>query len=404
MKLSELKNKRILIVGFGREGRAVLDFLQNIECEVKVADKDAVCDYNGEDYLRDVEDFDIVIKSPGVPPHTKGLEKSKRITSATEIFLNNCPGKIIGITGSKGKSTTSNAVYMILKEAGFLVEFLGNIGTAAISCLGQITSETYCVMELSSYQLNEVSLSPHIAVFTSFFPEHLNYHGGLESYRKAKGNIYAYQNEGDFLFVPEGLDINARSRVVKCGIDLLGQESRLLGLHNKQNLSLAICVARHLKISDEVIKNAISKINPLPHRLNLIRDLNGVAYYDDAISTTPDSTISALKSLNNVGTLFLGGYDRGLDFDGLAQLIVSLKISNLVFFPDNGERIFDLLKDKYDFRYLHTKSMKEGVDFAYLYTKKGQAVLLSTASPSFSLWKNYEEKGDEFVKYVNALV
>jgi UDP-N-acetylmuramoyl-L-alanine---L-glutamate ligase len=225
----------------------------------------------------------------------------------------------------------------------------------------------------------------------NLFPEHLNYHGSVAAYYKAKKNIFRFQKKGDLAFRPPFSDVQ---------IPLADSEIPLLGEHNRQNIRAAISVCKALGVSDSTISQALKNFHPLPHRLELVGIFSEISFCDDAISTTPESTIAAIKALKNVETIFLGGEDRGYDFRDLEKTLREHHIQNIVLFPDTGNRI---LRSREGFRILETQKMEEAVAFAFAHTQKGKICLLSTASPSYSLWKNFEEKGDHFQRCVKEV-
>ena len=238
-------------------------------------------------------------------------------------------------------------------------------------------------MELSSYQLDDIKFSPDIAVITNLFPEHMDFHGSLKNYYSAKKNIYRFQKAGDHLV--------DRPKAKK------HYQSNLLGQHNQNNIQAAVELAKILKIPPTTIEKAIATFKPLPHRLENIGTYKGITFYDDAISTTPESTIMAIKAIKNIDTIFLGGQDRGYAFDKLEKTIRQHNIKNIVLFPDSGKK---MLRDKKGLNIFQASSMPKAVKFAYKHTQQGSVCLLSCASPSYSLWKNFEVKGDEFKKFV----
>ena len=257
--------------------------------------------------------------------------------------------------------------------------------------LKKVDPDEILVIELSSYMLEDIEYSPNVALLLNLFPEHMDYHGGTENYYKAKENIFKFQKPGDLAVKPP---FNEKILLVQ------RDEIPLLGAHNIKNIKAAIKVARIIGISDSDIKKAVKNFKTLPHRLEFVGELDGVKFYDDAISTTPESTIEAIKSLKNIGTIFLGGEDRGYDFRELEKTLKDYKIKNIVLFPESGKRI---LKSRQGFNVLETRSMEEAVRFAFKNTTNGQICLLSTASPSYSLWKNFEEKGDLFQRLIKEM-
>lgn len=437
-----------LILGYGMEGKASEKYLKKYHAGLKIGIADA---NQGKNYLERQKDFDIAIKTPGIQ---KELVKIP-YTTATNVFFSKVSGKnkiefakanyiigslgrnknkifippslpiIIGVTGSKGKSTTSSIIYEILKEAGKKVELMGNIGKPMLErLLGPIDEKTIFVLELSSAQLDDLRISPDISVATNLFPEHMDYHGNAENYYQAKKNIINFQSEnGCFVYDPKNKIMGEwlkdyRGRAVPFSKIIPVKEKNILlaGEHNKNNIRAAVSVARMLGIKDPAIKKVIKNFKALPHRLEFAGRFKGIDFYDDGSSTNPESCIEAIKSLKNIGTIFLGGEERGYDFSGLEKTIKKYKISNIVLFPDNGDKI---IKDKKEFNILKiprppkaagtpakglwASAMEEAVSFAYKNTKKGKICLLSGASPSYSLWKNFSEKGDEFKKIVKKL-
>jgi len=405
MKIEELKNyKRILILGYGKEGQATERFLRKFVplTELGIADKK-----DSANYLDEQEKYDLIIRSPGIP---KKLI-TRPYTTASNIFLANIDNVVIGVTGTKGKSTTVSLIYSILKEAGKKAFLIGNIGKPMLDeMLKPIGKEDIFVCEFSSYQLDDIKYSPHISVVLDLFPEHMNYHGDVQNYYNAKKNIIAQVAADDyFIYNPKFTDLKSWADNSHCknipfeqNILIRDEDIPLIGNHNKENIKATITVAHLLDIDNNTIVKAIKEFKPLPHRLELIGKFKEIIFYDDAISTTPQSTILAIESLKNVGTIFLGGTDRGYDFNKMVEVIIEYKIPNIVLFPESGDVISKIIKSK-KAEYLHifnTKSMEEAVKFAYEHTPKNKICLLSNASPSYSLWKNFEEKGDLFRSFV----
>jgi UDP-N-acetylmuramoylalanine--D-glutamate ligase len=417
MKFSELDGKNILILGYGKEGRSTERVLRLKvpSATISIADQS-----QGPDYLEKQQDCDIVVKTPGIPlskitaPHT----------TATNIFFGNIKNAVIGVTGSKGKSTTSSLIHAILKHAGLKTRLVGNIGSPALDVLLEpVDPQEVFVMELSSYQLEDIEYSPHISVITSIFPEHLDHHGSLEAYFGAKARIVDKAKAEDFfVYNPAYPVLAAFAKTVAAKAKLARVEPpkpvpyvesipfdlaglKLEGEHNLDNIRGALTVARILGIPDEVSREAVLAFEPLPHRLTFVGEFKGIRFYDDAIATAPEPTISAIQTLKDVDTVFLGGTDRGYDFGGLAELVASCGIRNVVLFPDTGERIAAALEQAgaRGLNIIHTRDMRTAVEFAYLHTATGKICLLSTASPSYSLWKDFEEKGGEFVRWVKEI-
>lgn len=389
----------VLIAGYGKEGRITHRYLKKYYPRLRVGIADRK---QGRDYLSRQDKYDIAIKTPGIQSRLISIPH----TTATNIFFSKVSNYIIGITGSKGKSTTTSLIYSILRESGRRVYLLGNIGNPMLAVLiKSIEPNAVLAIELSSYQLDDIKYSPDIAVVLNLFPDHMNYHGGVGEYYDAKHSIVRFQGNNDFFIYnggyqelkswarnsfSRGIDFN----IIKLPVQL---ETTLIGRHNLENIKAAIAVARTLAIPDKTIFSAIKKFKSLLHRLELIGQYRGIRFYDDAISTTPESTIAAIESLREVDTIMLGGEDRGYDFTKLEMTIRHFGIKNIVLFPETGRRMF---KQDQGLNTLFTSNMAEAVQFAYKYTTQGKICLLSTASPSYSLWKNFEEKGDQFRFFV----
>lgn len=403
MKLDQLKKyKKILLLGYGKEGQATERFLKKYHRDalIGIADKKINTNYLGEQ-----KNYDLIIRSPGIQKHLI----TRPYTTATNIFLANINNIVIGVTGTKGKSTTVSLIYSILKQAGKKAHLIGNIGKPMLDeMLKKIEKEDIFVCEFSSYQLDDIEYSPHISVVLDLFPEHMNYHGDVKNYYNAKKNIISHSTGNDyFIYNPEFEELKSWAKNSICktipfeqDIPVKNEDIPLIGKHNRENIKAAITAVRLLNVNNDTIVEAIRKFKPLPHRLQLIGKFKEITFYDDAISTTPQSTILAIESLKNIGTIFLGGTDRGYDFDKLVETVIDYKIPNIVLFPDSGEKIFELSKKATRINFFKTKSMEEAVKFAYKYTPAGKICLLSCASPSYSLWKNFEEKGDLFQFFV----
>lgn len=432
MQLENLKNKSLLILGFGKEGISSLNFFRRIfpkkvigigdrkdikSLKPKIKDllkKDKRLKLHfGKDYLKTLKSYDLIVKSPGIFPKVINpfLRKKQMVTSQTEIFFNNCPGKIIGVTGTKGKSTTSSLIYKVLKDNGLKVNLIGNIGKPALSFLLSAKKNNIYVFELSSHQLLDLKKSPQIAVLLNIYPEHLDYYKNFKDYIKAKTNIAKYQSKKDFLiFNSENKTVNKIAKKSKAkklplkSVKIKKIESALKGDFNLQKLKAVILAGRIFNLEDKEILKAIKKFKPLPHRLEYVGTFKGIKFYNDALSTIPETTIAALDALgNDVQTIFLGGFDRGISFTNLAKRLLQSKIKTLILFHTTGEKIWrEILRQDQNKRHkaILVSDMKDGVKMAYKFTQKGKICLLSTASPSFTLFKDYKEKGNLFKKYV----
>ncbi|MEK9135456.1 MAG: Mur ligase family protein [Patescibacteria group bacterium] len=398
MKLNELKDKKILILGFGKEGRDTLLFLKKLFPKKKIGIADQKF---GKDYLDKIGDYDVIIKSPGIPFKKIPRPDVGKITTQTEIFFDNCLGQIVGITGTKGKSTTTSLIYDILKIGGLKAHLVGNIGKPVLNLLFSATPKDVYVYELSSFQLTNLKKSPHIAVLLNIYPEHMDYYRNFKEYINAKANIALHQKRGDFLVY------NSTNKLVS----QIASKSRakiipIKGEYYELDRNAARAVGELFKISNEKIEKAIKNFKPLPHRLELVGTFKGITFYDDAIATIPEATIAAINQLgDNVQTIMLGGYDRGIDFKNLAKAVLKSKIKNIILFPTTGEKIWqEILRQKHlvvsRVEPFFVNNMPDAVSLAYRNTEKGKICLLSCASASYSIFRDYIEKGDLFKKYV----
>lgn len=408
MRIEDLEKKKVLILGFGREGKDTFSFLRKVfpKKSLGIADeKDVKCRmpnvkcYCGKNYLKALEDYDVIIKSPGIP--FKILPKSAlpKITNQTEIFFENCPGKIVGVTGTKGKSTTSSVIYEILRNGGVKAHLIGNIEKPVLSFLTKAKPDDVFVYELSSHQLYNLKKSPKVAVLLNIYQEHLDYYRSFKEYVNAKANITRYQTKNDYLVY------NAGDRIVK-GIAQKSKARKIpiRGEYYSLDRTAAKAVGKLFKIPSAVIEKAVKKFKPLPHRLELVGTFKGITFYNDALATIPEATIGALNTLGGkVETIMLGGFERNIDFKNLAKRVLKSKIRNVILFPATGQRIWKEIKSQKGASHLKpffVADMEKAVKLAYQYTKKGKACLLSCASSSFSIFKDYKEKGDLFKKYV----
>jgi UDP-N-acetylmuramoylalanine--D-glutamate ligase len=432
MQIEKLKNKKILILGFGKEGKDTFHFLRKIfpKMTIGIADRnEKVKDkriknvkwHLGKDYLKSIKSYDLIFKAPGIPVHLKEIEiafSQNKIISQTEIFLENFREKIIGITGTKGKSTTAALIFSVLKEGGFKVKLLGNIGKTLFSFLLSPNKIDFFVLELSCHQLYRQKQSPHIAVFLNIFPEHLDYYKSFQEYQRAKANICLWQKPHDILiynFKDKTVrEIVKKSLAKKIPIKNSSSILKKIGIKKipffanfyQENIAFAVKVGEILGIKKEKIKKAIEKFKPLPHRLEYVGKFKGIEFFNDSLSTIPQTTIAALNSFGKkVQTLILGGYDRGVNFKELAKEILKKRVKNLILFPESGKRIakeITTLEKKENFvpKKMFVDNMKEAIKISFDVTPKNKICLLSPASPSFGIFKDYKERGNLFKRYV----
>ncbi len=426
MDIRSLAGKSVCILGYGREGRATAEALEKYAkgCKITIADKNSelrITNYElrkGEEYLDTLDEFDVIIKSPGIPPNAKLKAQSSRLTSPTQIFLDSIASSgatVIGVTGSKGKSTTASLIHHILASFGKKSFLVGNIGEPAISHIADAGLNTFFVHEMSSYQLMDLTSSPQIAVITSFFPEHLDYHGSLENYLEAKKHITRFQTEDDVVFFnsdsEDAKEIAEESKGKKIAFNMKDspvtlKEIQLKGEHNLGNIAAAFSVAMHLGIDRKAAIEAIKTFAGLPHRLESLGIHHGIEWVNDSISTTPQSAIAALDALGDrVGTLILGGQDRGYDFIPLIERLKTSSVKTVILMPDSGTTIRAKLKEaNAKLELIDAKTMEEAVLAAKKQTKgSAPIVLLSPAAPSYGHFKNFEDRGEQFKKYINLL-
>jgi len=392
--LEHFKDKKVLILGFGREGQDTFKFLRKLFPKKEIAVADQKFDKN---YLKKIKDYDIVIKTPGIPFKKLSGSDPDKITTQTEIFFDNCPGKIVGVTGTKGKSTTASLIYAILKKAGFKVHLVGNIGKPVLSSLLKARKDDIFVCELSSHQLYNLKKSPFVAVLLNIYEEHLDYYKDFNDYIKAKANITKYQGKRDFLVY------NSRNLLVK-KIAKKSQAKKLpfQGKYYSENIEAAKKVAGIFRIPERTVSTAINGFKFLPHRLEYVGKFKGIKFYNDSLATVPGATIGALNYLGSeTQTLIAGGFDRGINYQKLGQEIIKSKIKTLILFPASGQRIWQELSScQKELSSFFVKDMREAVKLAYQHTDKGKTCLLSPASASFGLFKDYEERGNLFKKFV----
>jgi len=405
MKLEALKDKKIIIVGFGREGRDTYKTLKKLfpgkalaladKNKIKADEKEI---FVGENYLENIKNYDIIIKTPGIPfKEIKKYSENATITSQAELFLENCPGKIIGVTGTKGKSTTSTLIYNILKNAGINAKLVGNMGKPCLSYLLTAKPKDIFVFELSCHQLDHISKSPHIAVFVNIYPEHLDYYKTFSKYFNAKKNITKFQNKDDFFVCNPKFEKIKNIKTKAHKIPFKETLSFKKNIHS-DTIAAVIAVSKIFGLTEKEIKNSINKFNALDSRIEFVGEFNKIKFYNDSLATIPEATIFALNELKDVDTLILGGLDRGIKYTKLTDEIKNRKIRNIVLFPNSDKKIYKELKNE-NINFFFTEKMKDAVLFAKENTKKGSICLLSPAAPSYNLFKDYKDRANQFKKY-----
>ncbi len=393
MKIPEiLNNKRVLLWGYGLEGKSMEKFI-NKYCTVK-----ELTVFQGRREDIDEDAYDYIIKSPGIV----AWDLSDKFTSMTDLFLAEFSGQIIGVTGTKGKSTTSSLLYTVLSRCSDRPAILvGNIGFPALDYYGEITDDTIIVFEMSCHQLAHAKTSPHVAVFLNLYEEHLDYYGTMERYFKAKSNITLNQKPGDYFFVGNNVPPieTAATKTVISYDGPMRFEMNIKGDHNQFNARFAYMISTQLYgCEPQKVREAIAEFNGLRHRMQFAGNFGGIDFYDDSISTIPEAAIAALKSIPNSRTILLGGMDRNIDYDLLTGFIRAHDEYNYILMYKSGERIFREVADLPCCHY--REDLRGAVELARELTPAGEAVILSPASASYGYFKNFEERGDVFQQLI----
>lgn len=440
-----LRYQRILILGFGREGQSTYLTIRNLLPDrlLFIADEKEILKTHplltndnkiilnlGKTYLDDLPSYDLIMKSPGISlKHHQHLIGSLRISSQADIFLNLFHSQTIGVTGTKGKSTTSSLIYHILHKFTTDTVLVGNIGIPPFDVLDKITPKTVIVFELSSHQLQFINKAPHMSVLLNIFPEHLDYYSSYEEYQQSKFNIIRFQDDNDWVFYntdntiikqyldqynkPRNMIALSIAQPIRNGFQIVnnkiftienGQYSlfydnarprSLMGEHNLFNMMVATAVCRVLSIPDTIVQESFLDFKSLPHRLEFIGTFNNIHFYNDSISTIPETTIAALKAIPDVDTLILGGFNRGIDYSCLIEFVSQHSIENLICIGSAGKAFYDAFNEHFPHG-KHTylvETYDEIIDLSFKITKSGKACLLSPAAASYDMFKNFEDRG-----------
>ena len=408
-----LRGKRILILGFGREGKSSLAFIQKYlpHAIVGVADKNAavlknlggeVAVYSGENYFDAVDSYDIVIKTPGISLLDKNVDLSK-ITSQTDLFLEEFHSQIIGITGTKGKSTTSTLIYHLLKESGKDAILAGNIGIPIFDIIEQITNKSIIVFELSAHQLQFIHRSPHIGILLNVYEEHLDHFGTFKAYRDAKLNIIRKMGEDDWAVTNDEFCYEAETMMVRSlsyhyyDFDVNWDDVPLKGNHNRLNINAALCAINAFGVPVDDVLPHLYTFQPLEHRQELVGTFGGVTFYNDSISTIPQATIAALQTVKNVTFLLLGGFDREIDYTPLIEYLTKNPVKHILYTGKAGQRMFEMLQCAgYQGDIKNFKDLDEAFEIIKSLSENGDVCLLSPAAASYDQYRNFEERGRLF--------
>lgn len=443
--LKQLVDKKsVLILGFGREGKSTLKTLLKVKNykKIAIADKNNIeldKEYSnvevelisGDAYLEVLNDFDVVFKSPGIVLDKDISEYKCEIVSQTEIFFRRYREQIVGITGTKGKSTVTTLIAHILKKAGIEMVLAGNIGIPVFEVADDMDKDTTAVIELSCHQLEYMTVSPHIGVLLNIYEEHLDHYGTVEKYIASKRKIYQNQLDADLLIcnvdnIPKerkceivsvklgedstnlDADIVVKDKIIESNkyvYEIPVDEIQLLGEHNYYNIAIAYEVCKRLGVDRETFDGALKIYQTLPHRLQYIGTYDGVKYYDDSISTASETTIQALKSLKDTNTVIIGGMDRGINYEKLEAFLNLSQVEHIILMETTGKRILEEIKENIkDFikpeRLIYVEHLEDAVKKAKQITEKGKSCVMSPAAASYGIFKNFEDRGEHFAMYV----
>ena len=455
-----LCGRRIAVIGLGVSNIPLIDYLHEFKSDVTFFDGreidqidktvvDKIVNYGmkfsfGKDYLNKLNGFELIFRSPSCLPTRPELEEEAKrgaiITTEVEMVIELCPCKVIGITGSDGKTTTTTLISEILKQDGYTVHLGGNIGTPLFTKISEMLPEDIVVLELSSFQLMNMKISPHISVVTNITPNHLNVHKDYEEYIEAKKNIYKYQNENDLLILNYDNEItrtfgnDAKSKVIffssknkishgyivddliikYCNDGLREhifdtKNMKLRGMHNFENACAAIAATKNL-VKKQSIDAVLTEFKGVEHRLELIKETEKrIKWYNDSVSSSPTRTIAGLEAfaLKNI-ILITGGYDKNLDYDVIGKPIVD-NCKALILLGQTSDKIRnavqkELILSKKNLEIIQCENLRQVVIEAEKISKPGDIVLFSPASASFDMFKNFEERGNIFKQYVNELI
>ncbi|MGE5328802.1 MAG: UDP-N-acetylmuramoyl-L-alanine--D-glutamate ligase [Deltaproteobacteria bacterium] len=452
-----IKGKNTAVIGIGVSNTPLAKFLLKLGAKVTAFDKNSKeqlgdfykelkdLDVNfclGEDYLKNLKGFDVIFKTPVIrydlPELIEAQKQGAVITSEMEVFLDICPSRIFGVTGSDGKTTTTTLIYKILSQEGYKCWLGGNIGTPLLDKIEEISPTDMVVLELSSFQLHTSKISPQTAVITNLAPNHLDIHKSMEEYIDAKKNIYLYQKTGDRLVLNfdneitremaneakgevvlfsrfseiEGVCMSKDSIVInKNGkvTQIMGINEILIpGIHNVENYLTAIAAIYDI-VSAESIRAVAKTFAGVAHRIELVREYKGVKYYNDSIASSPTRTIAGLNAFKQKVILIAGGYDKKIPYDTMGAAIID-KVKRLILIGQTGHKIKQAYLDECKNRNIQPKipvlegsTLEEAVKIAYNESIEGDIVILSPASASFDMFRNFEERGIIFKEVVSLL-
>jgi len=416
------RDKRILIWGYGREGKSTEDFFRRhpVAASVEISE--------GKPGEVDFSPYDYVFKSPGIrlsDPIRVPAELEGKLTSQTDLFIEAFRERVIGITGTKGKSTTTSLLHHVLKTCleaqtgasdapdsaagisgatGFRTAYLvGNIGVPCLDYFDEMAkNDAIAVFELSCHQLAYTKVSPHWSIFLNLYEDHLDFYGDRETYFAAKRHITEFQTSEDVLYL--GTDVpplQTEAQITRVTERYADDAMRLLGEHNRYNAAFVASLAtEQFGLDPGAVSRAIEEFPGLPHRLQHVATVNGIRYYDDSISTIPEATIQAVESVPDTATVLVGGMDREIDYRSLIRFIPEHPEVNFIFMYASGARIFEEVKSCENTCY--APDLAAAVARARELTPAGKACVLSPAAASYGYFKNFEERGDRFAELVTS--
>lgn len=450
--------KRVAVLGLGVSNMALMRYLLRHGAVITAYDQQSP-DGLGETYrellhmpvelrlgvqhheMQDLHLYDRVFVTPGMPKNLEVLIEAERRgavwSSEMQLFMDRCPARVIGVTGSSGKTTTTALIGEILKAAGRRVHVGGNIGQPLIEIVDDMDRTDWVVLELSSFQLDRLGRSPHIAVVTNISPNHLQEHGSMEGYIEAKTEILRWQGQADQailnwddptarnfsayaggqvhyfsaaealrtgVFIQDDQIVIARPDTWRSTVVCRLDEIRLLGSHNVENVLAAVAAADQSGVPAAVMREVIREFQGVPHRLELVEEAWGVRYYNDSISTTPDRAVAGIRSFDEPIILIAGGYDKGLPFDRMAKAIRA-KVKTLILIGETAEAIHDAVMRHTSMEsvlqeIIHAETLDAAVTKAVHVAAPGDVVLLSPGCASFDMFRNFAERGEAFRQLV----
>lgn len=460
-KLNEFNDyirfRKVAVIGLGVSNLPLMEYLYEKKANVTVFDEhdidsiskdimDKITTYGfsfhfGKNSLENLKGFSVIFRSPSCLPTRKELINEANngaiVTTEVELLMKMCPCKIVGVTGSDGKTTTTSLINAILKKAGYNTFLGGNIGTPLFTKLPNMKPEDILVLELSSFQLMGMEISPDIAVITNITPNHLNIHKDYEEYIEAKKNIFKYQNEKGILVlnydneITRNCEKEAKGKVIffssknkldngyivdedvikecedKIRKHILNVEDVILrGNHNYQNIATAIAATSSLADIDTIV-DAVKEFKPVEHRIEFIREIDGVKWYNDSASSSPSRTLSGINAFKEEIILIAGGYDKNLDYTPLAKPIIE-KVKSLILIGQTSGKIFDAVKlelenENKELDIHMCENLEETINLAKKVARPGQVVLFSPASASFDMFKNFADRGNQFKELVKKI-